>query len=327
MKHRTLMAAMAAGLLAAVFSSSARAEPEYVLKFGHLANEANVWNQAALKFAEEVKALSDGAIEAQVYPNEQLGKEMDLINGIQLGTVDMTITGESLQNWAPSAALLAVPYGVQSLEQLDTIAGGDIGKRIEDNIIAKTGLRPLAYFARGPRDLTSNRPIKTPDDLNGLRLRVPNVPLFVSVWSALGAKPIPMAFSEVFTSLQSGTIDAQENPLSLIMSASFFEVQKYVNLTEHVWSWIYVVIGDRKFQKMPENLQQAVLEAAKRMQEFERTQFLAQEESLAVELKAKGMEFVESDKKAFAEKAKPAVEKALKPEALDLYNQMIEITK
>lgn len=326
MKYRNLIATAftAAGLLAAVFSSSAVAEPQYVLKFGHLANEDNVWNKAALKFAEEVKALSNGAIEVQVYPNEQLGKEMDLINGIQLGTVDMTITGESLQNWAPSAALLAIPYGVQDLQQLDLIAGGDIGKQIEKDIIAKTGLRPVAYFARGPRDLTSNRPIKTPDDLNGLRLRVPNVPLFVSVWSALGAKPIPMAFSEVFTSLQSGTIDAQENPLSLIKSASFFEVQKYVNLTEHVWSWIYVVIGDRKFQKMPEDLQRAVLEAAKRMQEFERTEFLSQEELLASDLTAKGMEFVASDKKAFAEKAKPAVLKALKPEVHGLYEQMLK---
>jgi tripartite ATP-independent transporter DctP family solute receptor len=326
MKYRNLIATAltAAGLLAAVSSSSAVAEPQYVLKFGHLANEDNVWNKAALKFAEEVKALSNGAIEVQVYPNEQLGKEMDLINGIQLGTVDMTITGESLQNWAPSAALLAIPYGVQDLQQLDLIAGGDIGKQIEKDIVAKTGLRPVAYFARGPRDLTSNRPIKTPDDLNGLRLRVPNVPLFVSVWSALGAKPIPMAFSEVFTSLQSGTIDAQENPLSLIKSASFFEVQKYVNLTEHVWSWIYVVIGDRKFQKMPEDLQRAVLEAAKRMQEFERTEFLSQEELLASELAAKGMEFVASDKKAFAEKAKPAVLKALKPEVHELYEQMLK---
>lgn len=161
MKPSILTAVAAAGLAAAIVSGSARAEPEYVLKFGHLANEANVWNQAALKFAEEVKALSDGAIEVQVYPNEQLGKEMDLINGIQLGTVDMTITGESLQNWAPSAALLAVPYGVQNLEQLDAIAGGDIGQRIEDNVIEKTQLRPLAYFARGPRNLTSNRPIRT----------------------------------------------------------------------------------------------------------------------------------------------------------------------
>jgi predicted secreted protein len=108
-----------------------------------------------------------------------------------------------------------------------------IGEQIAQEVISRARVRPLAYFARGPRNLTSNRPIRTPDELSGLRLRVPNVPLFVAVWRALGARPTPMAFGEVFTSLQNGTIDAQENPLSLIRSANFNEVQRFVNRTEH----------------------------------------------------------------------------------------------
>ena len=301
------------------------AAADMTLKLGHLANEDNTWHKASVKFGEELEALTNGRIKVQVFPNESLGKEMDLINGMQLGTVDMTITGESLQNWAPMAALLAVPYAYKSLEHMDSVAGGEIGDKIKAQIREKARIRPIAYFARGPRNLTSNRPIKTPADLDGLKMRVPNVPLFVDVWKSLGAKPTPMAFSEVFTSLQNGTIGAQENPLALIKSASFYEVQKYVNLTEHVRSWIYLTLSELTWNKLSAEDQQNVMEAAKRAQAYERELFLADEKKLVGELEAKGMTFVQVDKKAFADKAKGAVLANVKPEIRpiveDLFNQ------
>ena len=303
--------------------SSAKAE--YTLKFGHLANEENVWHKAAMKFAELVAEKSGGRIEVKVYPNEQLGKELDLINGIQMGTVDMTITGESMQNWAPKAALMGTPYAIRDMDHLSKIAGGEIGKEIEQEVIDKIGLRPIGWFGRGPRNLTSNRPVKTPDDLKGMILRVPNVPIFVATWETLGAKPTPMAFSEVFTSLQQGTIEGQENPFALIKSAGFYEVQKYCNLTEHVISWIYVVIGEKKFQSMPEDLQNVILEAGKEMQEYEHQLFQEAEKSLAKELQDLGMTFVEVDKDAFQKKATEAVLNALDEEQKDLYMRMQEV--
>lgn len=295
-----------AGAAAIIMSNSAIAA-EMTLKLGHLANEQNAWHKAAVKFGEELSTLTDGRIEVQVFPNETLGKEIDLINGMQLGAVDMTITGESLQNWAPKAALLAVPYAYKTLEDMDAVASGEIGDQIEQQIIEKARIRPIAYFARGPRNLTSNRAIKSPDDLDGLKMRVPNVPLFVDVWKSLGAQPTPMAFSEVFTSLQAGTIDAQENPLALIESASFDEVQKFVNKTEHVRSWIYLTISEITWGKLSDADKDAVMEAAKRAQAYERDLFAADEERLTEELQSKGMTFVEIDKEAFASKAKDAV--------------------
>ncbi|WP_085642221.1 TRAP transporter substrate-binding protein [Thalassospira sp. MCCC 1A03138] len=306
MLRKTTKNLIFAGVAAVMMSQSAFAA-EVTLKLGHLANEQNSWHKAALKFGEEVSALTDGRIEVQVFPNETLGKEIDLINGMQLGSVDMTITGESLQNWAPMAALLAVPYAYPTLEDMDAVASGEIGSKIEDQIVEKAQIRPIAYFARGPRNLTSNREIKTPDDLNGLKMRVPNVPLFLDVWKALGAQPTPMAFSEVFTSLQAGTIDAQENPLALIDSASFDEVQKFVNKTEHVRSWIYLTISEITWNNLSDEDKAAVTEAAKRAQAYERDLFAADEERLTKELQEKGMTFVEVDKKAFAAKAKDAV--------------------
>ncbi|MBK1839546.1 TRAP transporter substrate-binding protein [Azospirillum sp. YIM B02556] len=302
-----------------------RAQAKTTLKLGHLANEENVWHKASLVFAEEVAKRTNGAVEVKVFPNEQLGKETDLIKGIQLGTIDFTITGESLQNWAPAAALLAVPYAIRDLDHLDKVVSGEPGKKIADAIEQKTQLVPLTYFARGPRNLTSKRPIKSPDELNGLKMRVPNVPLFVSFWQGLGAKPTPMAFSEVFTGLQNDTIEAQENPLALIKSASFYEVQKYVNLTEHVISWIYLVGGSKKLGKLPAEQRAAIMEAAKAAQAAERKLFIEDEAKLAADLKAKGMEFIAVDKAAFAEKGRPAVVAALSPEIKPIYDEILAV--
>lgn len=320
-KQLLASAVIGSSLLAAPFATAA----DYTLKFGHLANEEHIWNKAAERFKQIVEKQSDGQIEVQIFPNEQLGSEMNVINSIQLGTADMTITGESLQNWAPKAAMMAVPYAFRDSEHMRKAVEGEIGKEIEAQIEAQTGLVPIAWFERGPRELTSNRPIKKPSDLNGLRLRVPNVPLFVDTWQALGAKPTPMAFSEVFTALQQGTIDAQENPLSLIESASFDEVQDYVNMTDHVRSWIYVVIGKNKLESMPEDLQKVVLDAADKMQSYEEELFAKDQQRLEQALKDAGMEFVEVDQQAFADKAKPAIEASLNEEQQKLYQAIQDL--
>jgi tripartite ATP-independent transporter DctP family solute receptor len=305
---------------AALIGSQSLLAAEVTLRFGHLANEQNIWHQAAERFKELVEENSDGRIEVLLYPNEQLGNEMDLINSIQLGTADMTITGESLQNWAPKAAMMAVPYAFRDAEHLRQAVESEIGEQIEAQIAERANLVPLAWFERGPRELTSNRPVRHPDDLDGIRLRVPNVPLFVSTWEALGARPTPMAFSEVFTALQQNTIQAQENPLSLIESASFNEVQDYVNLTGHVRSWIYVVIGRNRLESMPEELQQIVREAAREMQVYQAELFEQDQQRLEQALQERGMEFVEVDTEAFAEKARPAVEAALNDEQRELFD-------
>lgn len=313
---------LAAGCaLAALMGTSALAA-DVTLKLGHLANEENIWHKSAVKFGEEVKALTEGRVEVEVYPNESLGKEIDVINGMQLGTADMTITGESLQNWAPKAALLALPYAYKSLDHMDQVASGEIGQQIEAEIIEKAGIRPLTYFARGPRNLSANREITTPDDLNGFKLRVPNVPVFVAAWQAIGANPTPMAFSEVFTSLQNGTIEGQENPLALFKSGGFYEVQKVVNKTEHVRSWIYLTISERSWEKLSEADQAAVMEAAKRTQAFERELFLADEQALVADLEGRGVKFVEVDQAAFAAKAKDAVIASVPEEIRPLAEQI-----
>lgn len=316
----TIRTATASALLTLVSTASFGAD--LTLKLGHLANEQNAWHLAAVKFGEELSTLTEGRIDVEVFPNESLGKEIDLINGMQLGTVDMTITGESLQNWAPMAALLAVPYAYKTLEQMDEVASGEIGDQIKAQIIEKAQIRPIAYFARGPRNLTSNRAITSPADLDGLKMRVPNVPLFVDVWKSLGAAPTPMAFSEVFTSLQNGVIDAQENPLALIRSANFNEVQSHVNKTEHVRSWIYLTMAEATWSKLSDDDKAAVETAAATAQEFERGLLL---DSLADDqeyLESKGMAFVDVDADAFQAAAKEAVLKNVNEEIIPIVEKL-----
>ncbi|MBP1950497.1 TRAP transporter substrate-binding protein [Virgibacillus litoralis] len=293
-------------------------------KLGHLSNEDHQWHKTAVKFSELVSEKTDGKLEIEIYPNEQLGSETEVLNGIEAGTVDMTISGETMQNWAPEAALMAVPYAFKNEEHVKSVVEGDIGKEIENAVKEKVGVTPLYYHLRAPRNLTSNEPIKSPSDLEGFKMRVPNVPLFMDSWKEAGARPQVMDFSEVFTGLQQGVIDGQENPVDLIHSASFFEVQDYVNKTEHVRSWIYVVVGNEQLNSLNDDMQAAVKEAAKEAQAFGMDLYETETEGYVQKLKDKGMEFVEVDQDAFAEAMKPAVQNSLSEEQLALYEKILK---
>lgn len=295
-----------------------------MLRVSLWANEDHTWYKAFIYFGEVLEERSQGRMKVEVYPSEQLAKEIEAIRLIQAEVIEMTVTGSLLNNWMEIAAFCEMPFLLRDSADKHALINGPLGNRIEKEMLEKTGLRPLALFERGPRQLTSNRPIRHPDDLKGLIIRVPNVPSFVTAWSAMGAKPTPMAFSEVFTSLQQGTIEAQENPFALILSAGFTEVQKYVNLTEHVMSWGYPVIGEKQYQKLPDDLKQILHEAAKDMQAYERQLFLANEKKVRDELIKKGMELVEVDKAAFSKKCEAAIYNSLSPEMQKVYRDFLE---
>ena len=299
-----------------------QAEPEFLLRTALLVNEEHTWYKAFVYFGEILEERSKGRIKVEVYPSEQLAKEIEAIRLIQADVIDMTTTGSTLTNWFEVATFCELPFLMQDSTDMNRYINGPIGTLMEKEMISKSGLRSLGHFERGPRHLTSNRPIRHPDDLDGLIVRVPNVPSFVTLWKALGAKPTPMAFSEVFTSLQQGTIEAQENPFALINNAGFAEVQKYLNLTGHVISWVYPVIGEKQFQRLPPDLQKIFLLAADDMQAYEHRLFLENEKKVQDELKAKGMEFIEVDKDAFQEKCEAAIYNSLSPEMKKIYDQL-----
>lgn len=299
-------------------------EEQYTWSLGHLANEEHIWHNTSEEFARLVEEKTDGQITIEIYPNNQLGGEVDTINSIRAGNADMVITGESMENWSPKAALLAAPYALRDSEHLQTVVEGDIGQEIEEDIIENVGVTPLFYMERAPRNLTSNEPVETPEDLSGFSMRIPNVPLFMDAWSAAGASPQVMDFNEVFTGLQQGVIDGQENPVDLIHSGGLYEVQNYVNETEHVYSWIYVVVGNDQWDEIGEDLQQSVLEAAEEAQVHAGDLLNEEIDNYRQMLIDEGMEFVEVDKEAFQEAMQPGIENSLDEEQMELYQRIIE---
>lgn len=308
--------------LTGLFACNTPTQPEFLLRASLLVAEDHTWFRAFQHFGELLDERSDGRIQLQTYPSEQLAKEIEAIRMIQAEVIDMTTTSALLSNWTEIMTFCEMPFLMDSMDDVDAMLNGPVGARIRSEMVTKTGLRPVGYFQAGPRHLTSNRPIRHPDDLQGLIIRIPSIPAFITAWSALGAKTTPIAFSEVFTSLQQGVINAQENPLPLTKMLALYEVQEYVNLTSHVFGWTYPVIGEKQFQRMPPDLQEIFLECAREMQAYERTLFEKNDALTRADLEAKGMEFVEVDREAFKQKHGNAIYHSLSPAMQEVYRSL-----
>jgi tripartite ATP-independent transporter DctP family solute receptor len=296
---------------------------EYELVIGHVVDEENTWHKASEKFKELVEANSNGRIKVTIYPNSTLGTEVDMLQSMLTGGgCDITFTGESLQTYAEEMGILGMPYAVTSEEHLKAVAEGEVGQELKD-IMLNSGFRALGYFERGPRYITSKKEIHTPDDLKNFIIRTPQSTMTVAAFEAMGAKPTPMAFSEVFTSLQQGVIDGQENPLAMIKSGALYEVQDYVIETAHLRAWIYITIAEQKWQQLPEDLQTVVADAAVEMQNYEHELFLQNEEADKAFLEEKGMEFIEVDQELFKEKAVAGVQAVLTEKQKELYDNIL----
>lgn len=202
-----------------------------VLKLGHIQSESDIWHQASLKFADKLAELSNGDIRVDIYPNSTLGGDRDMAEGLQMGTVDIALIAGVLSNFDDSISILEIPYLFRNNDEFEKIIYGDIGEKISENVLNSSQIRILDWWERGPRLITSNKPINTVDDMKGLKIRVPEISAMQQIFSAWGATATTMSWSEVYTSLQQGVIDAQENPIPFFYSSSIYEVNKYINNT------------------------------------------------------------------------------------------------
>ena len=298
-----------------------------VWKLGHVSNADHHWHKVSEKFSELVKEKTDGGLIIDIYPNSELGSEVEVLNGILSGTVDMTMSGETLSNWAPMADLVAAPYAYNDEEHLINSINSDVGQTIRDQI-EEAGFKPLFYNLRTPRNLTSNKPVRTPADARNIKMRLSNTPLAIACWSAIGANTNVMSLNEVFTALNQGVIEAQENPYDLIHSQSFYEVQDYVNETEHVFSYIYFVVGVNQFNNLSSDMQASVLEAAEEVQEFANDLYFETKDDYKNLVIENGMEIISDvDKDAFREAMTPAIREYFDDEIYSLYEQIVEMGK
>ena len=307
-------------------ASTTGADSPIVIRIGHAQNEDGDWHKSLEVFKERVETLSEGSIKVELYANETLGAEMDNITAIQQDNCEGVLSGDTMSNWTPYAALLAMPYAANSMDSLIEIASSEeIGGVIEEQIRQNVKLHPIGFFIRSARNLTANKKIESIDDLKGLKVRVPNNPLHISLWNAFGASATPLAWSEVFSALQNGTIEAQENPYANIISANLPEVQQYLIKTEHVYSWIYILLGEDFWSSLTEEQQTIINTAADEMQAFQ-WQYLKDEVANQEAQLQEVMEFIEVDKAPFVEIAKQVLEKQLDPEIYDLYLKMVDMS-
>ena len=250
MKRQTLKTLLAVALASAGFAA-APAWAQTKLKFAHVYEVSEPYHTAALWAAEEIKKRTNDRYEIQVFPASQLGKESDINQGLTLGTVDIIYTGQAFAaRTYPPLAIGGAPFMFRDLDHWKAYAKSDLLKELEEAYYKKGGNKPLAVTYYGVRHTTANKPIVKPEDMKGMKLRVPDAPLYVMYPKVVGANATPIAFAEVYLALQSKTVDGQENPLPTIEAKKFYEVQSHINLTGHITEMLLTIVSGQTWAKL-----------------------------------------------------------------------------
>jgi len=304
--------AVVAGFGLAVSALPLVAEIEPVnLRLAHVVNEQDGFHAAATKFKELVGERSDGAISVEIFPNATLGDERTLLEGMQIGTVDMgVITNGPVSNFLEDMAVFELPFLFPSAEKAYEVLDGPIGQELLDRL-SEVNLKGLAYAERGFRNLTnSGRPVRSPEDIEGLKIRVMENPVYIDTFRELGADAIPMAWTEALTAMQQGTIDGQENPVGVVYSFKLNETQTNMTMTRHSYAPAIFVMGMPVWQKLSPEAQEIVVKAAQDAAEYERALNAEQQSEQLQALRDSGMEIVDdADLTAFSEAVAPVYEK------------------
>ncbi len=300
MNKKSLAVALFALFFAVALCSTASAKT--VLKLGTSTQPSHIYNLAAEKFGEIVAEKSGGELEVQVFPAAQLGSERDMVEGLQIGTLEMTLTSTGpMGNFVPQVKLFNLPFLFKDRESCYKVLDGEIGTQISD-LFVKVGIRSLGWFENGFRNITNSKvPVEKPADMNGLKIRVMEDDVFILTMKALGASPLPMAFGELYTALEQKTVDAQENPLAVIYSSRFFEVQKYLAMTGHFYSPAVLLISEITWQSLSPEQQKIIAEAAAQARDYERELSLKADQELEAACAKEGMVITRPDKAPFAE--------------------------
>ncbi|WP_235963348.1 sialic acid TRAP transporter substrate-binding protein SiaP [Marinomonas colpomeniae] len=221
------------------------------LKWAHVYEASSPYHEAVLWAADEIKKQTDGRVTINAYPASSLGKESELNEALDFGTVDIIYTGETFARQAyPPIEISAFPFVIRDYTHWKAYRDSALFTEMSEGYEGKTGHDVTAFTYYGARHVTSNTPINTPEDMKNIKIRVPNAPLFLMFPKAVGANPTPLAFSEVYLALQQGLVDAQENPLPTIKFKKFYEVQKYINLTGHMSNSLLTIVSNYSKNKI-----------------------------------------------------------------------------
>ena len=271
------------------------------LRFAHTQPTSDTHHLAALRFAELVEKGTNGEVTVSVHPAGELGSDPAILEGVRLGTIDIGQTGNPFYTrFEPKLNVLDLPYLFDGYEHVYKVIDGDVGKELLAEL-EKHRMKGLAFWEIGFRKITnSKRPIRSPEDLQGLKIRTTPNPAHVQAFKLWGANPTPMPFTEVYLALETGTVDGQENPLNIIRSNRFQEVQSHLSFTDHAYTVSIVSMNLRKFEGLTDEQQQVVLDAAHEAAIYQRQLNRDQEADDLAAIKKAGVEVIEDvDKEAF----------------------------
>ena len=295
---------------------------EIVLKVAHVEPETRSTNRALLIFKQEVEEATNGSIKIEIYPNGALGGDVQLTESVAMGTIDMALPSTSvLTSYTDNFGILDMPYLFKSSEAAFKAMDGKMGEYFNETL-KSSGLINLGYTYNGPRSIT---------DLKGIKVRVMESPVFIDFFRTLGANPTPMSFTEVYTALQQGAVEAQENPPSLIFANKFYEVQKYLSVTEHVHNFLAFIMNAEKFNSLSDEQKNILQEKAKKYIEIQRNMELEDNnkyiELLGTEGKLKINILTADEKEEFKKALQPMYDKYKKNFGDDLFNIANEYNK
>jgi tripartite ATP-independent transporter DctP family solute receptor len=286
-------------VLALVACASAMAQTK--LKWAHVYESSEPYHKEALWAAQEIAKRTGNRYQIEVFPASTLGKETDINQGLTLGTVDIIYTGQLFagRTFGP-LAIGGAPFMFRDFDHWKRYRESPLFKELSDGYQQKSGgnhVSALTYY--GERHVTSNKPINKPEDMKGLKIRVPDAPLYTMFPRAVGANPTPIAFAEVYLALQNGTVDAQENPLPTIDAKKFYEVQKYIVLTGHITDALLTIVGGPTWNKLSDAdkkiFDEVLREAANRCT----NEIVDIEKNLGAEFTKRGKNVVKVDRKPF----------------------------
>lgn len=298
------------------------------LKVGHVLAPTHPYQLGLEKFAKLVDQKTGGKVKIEIFHSSQLGNEREMIEALQMGTLDMTICSTApLAGFSNSFLVFDLPYVFKSRENAYKVVDSEVGmellKSLENN-----GIKGLAYWETGYRNITTaNKPIIHPNDMKGIKIRTVENKIHMAAFKQVGADPTPIPFGELFTALQQGVVDAQENPLSIIFTSNFYEVQKYLAMTEHLYGAAPLLMSKQRWDSLSPEIQKALQEAAIEARSYERECVKKMDGELLETLKSKGMQVTQVDKEEWRQAMLPVYKQFEDQIGTSLLKKVIELQK
>ncbi|MDO4776189.1 MAG: TRAP transporter substrate-binding protein [Cardiobacteriaceae bacterium] len=286
---RKLLSTLAAAVALAVLPAQAATQ----LKFGYEAPRTDTQHIAAEKFQELLKEKSGGELDLALFPDSSLGNAQAMISSVRSGTLDIEMSGSpNFTGLASRLNVIDIPFMFRNREHAYRVLDGEIGADLADDLESQ-GLKVLAWWEVGFRAISNSKhPVNKPEDVKGIKIRTNQNPMYIKAFEILGANPVPMPLSELYTALETKTVDAQEHPVGILYSVKLYEVQKYLSLTNHGYTPLLVVMNKAKFDGLPAAQQQALLAAAKEAGDYQRQLNAEKENGMIAEMEKEGLEVI-----------------------------------